>query len=505
MKAFFCFYLLLFITNISVCQGLISNEKLSHDPRFGFIENKGQIIDQNNKPNPSVLYLLNTPGMNVQLRKTGFSYDVFSIVGSNFEFKNQHIIVNGNLSPITDFSSETSLRSYKIHRIDFDLVASNPDCEMVTNDPSSDYQNYYTTGTSVEGVTHVRSFKSVTYKNIYPKIDLEFYSGTKSAVKYNFVIHPGGKLSSIKIRISDPEIQISSVGSMLLKTTSGTIEEAVPTSLYSIEGIETPVNVMFAEISQGVYGFLVDKLVPSRATFIIDPVPVRVWGTYYGGTDDDIAFTSVVDNAGCCYIAGRTYSTSNIASSGAYQMIMGGLGDAFFAKFSPSGQRIWATYYGGMASEEFHGMSMTPDVKLILSGITGSPNNISTPGSFQPTLGSFGSSDAFLVNLTLPVPGYGGPIMEEPNLKMVQGVQLMQTATYIFQGPQTHLKTFQLLAVTSLIQDLGMIFFLSSSPLAEIGYGEHITEVNVVIMQVRQIIVRLRGIAVFIFVARHVH
>ncbi len=35
----------------------------------GFIENKGQIIDQNNKPNPYVLYLLNTPGMNVQLRR----------------------------------------------------------------------------------------------------------------------------------------------------------------------------------------------------------------------------------------------------------------------------------------------------------------------------------------------------------------------------------------------------------------------------------------------------
>ncbi|MEI7663950.1 MAG: hypothetical protein WCK34_17215, partial [Bacteroidota bacterium] len=375
----------------------ISINKEGLKQRTGFIENKGQIIDQYNKLNPSVLYLLNTPGMNIQLRKTGFSYDVFSIEGAYPELKNQHIIVNGNLSPITDFSSDTSLRSYRIHRIDFDFVGSNPACNIVKHDPSPDYQNYYTTGTSVEGVTRVRSFKSVTYKNIYPKIDLEFYSGAKSAVKYNFVIHPGGKLSSIKIRISDPEIQISSVGSILLKTTSGTIEEAVPNSLYNMEGIETPVNAMFAEISQGVYGFLVDRLVPSQATLIIDPVPVRLWGTYYGGTDDDIGFTSVVDNAGFCYMAGRTYSASNIASTGAYQVIMGGFGDAFFAKFSPSGQRIWATYYGGMASEEFHGMSMTPDVKLILSGITGSPNNISTPGSFQPTLGSFGSSDAFLV------------------------------------------------------------------------------------------------------------
>ena len=45
----------------------------------GFIENKGQIIDQKNNPNPAVLYLLNTPGMNVQLRKGGFSYDLYKV------------------------------------------------------------------------------------------------------------------------------------------------------------------------------------------------------------------------------------------------------------------------------------------------------------------------------------------------------------------------------------------------------------------------------------------
>jgi len=44
-----------------------------------FIENKGQIIDQNLNPNPGVLYLLNTPGFNVQLRKGGFSYDLYRI------------------------------------------------------------------------------------------------------------------------------------------------------------------------------------------------------------------------------------------------------------------------------------------------------------------------------------------------------------------------------------------------------------------------------------------
>jgi hypothetical protein len=43
----------------------------------GFKENKGQIIDQKGKPNPAVRYLLNSGGLNVQLKKNGFSYDIY--------------------------------------------------------------------------------------------------------------------------------------------------------------------------------------------------------------------------------------------------------------------------------------------------------------------------------------------------------------------------------------------------------------------------------------------
>ena len=44
---------------------------------IGFKENKGQIIDQNGKPNNAVKFLLNTNGLNVQLKQNGFSYDIY--------------------------------------------------------------------------------------------------------------------------------------------------------------------------------------------------------------------------------------------------------------------------------------------------------------------------------------------------------------------------------------------------------------------------------------------
>ncbi|MBN1197843.1 MAG: hypothetical protein JXA23_00730 [Bacteroidales bacterium] len=76
----------LLITLFLVCRaaGIAGNEVpgealTQRVQAVSFIENKGQIIDQDNLPNPGVLYLLNRPGMNVHLRRGGFSYDLYSI------------------------------------------------------------------------------------------------------------------------------------------------------------------------------------------------------------------------------------------------------------------------------------------------------------------------------------------------------------------------------------------------------------------------------------------
>ena len=48
-----------------------------YDKQIYFTENKGQIVDQNNNPNPLVKYLFSGNGLNLQLRQSGFSYDVW--------------------------------------------------------------------------------------------------------------------------------------------------------------------------------------------------------------------------------------------------------------------------------------------------------------------------------------------------------------------------------------------------------------------------------------------
>ncbi|MBP6573011.1 MAG: SBBP repeat-containing protein [Flavobacteriales bacterium] len=127
----------------------------------------------------------------------------------------------------------------------------------------------------------------------------------------------------------------------------------------------------------------------------------RQWGTYYGGadTENDPAIATDVD--GNVYMSGTTRSTSGI-SSGGHQNSYGGteggenstFGDGLLAKFSGSGSRLWATYYGGSADESGDGCAVDGYGNAYLAGQTNSPTGIATPDGHQPTNAG---GDAYIV------------------------------------------------------------------------------------------------------------
>ena len=134
----------------------------------------------------------------------------------------------------------------------------------------------------------------------------------------------------------------------------------------------------------------------------------RIWSTYYGSANAAGETTNVYDlqiNKDEIYLGGITNSTSNIASSGAYQTTLGGgMFDNFLAKFDIYGQREWGTYYGGEAIE------MDPDYsgKMIaflgnhvyLTFSTQSTTGIATAGAFKETYTPNGFRDNYITKFT---------------------------------------------------------------------------------------------------------
>ncbi len=120
----------------------------------------------------------------------------------------------------------------------------------------------------------------------------------------------------------------------------------------------------------------------------------RLWGTFYGGTQDDQATAVAADTLGNVYITGYTKSTTNMATPGCYQGILGGGYDCFLAKFNNAGGRTWGTYYGGGTDDNAFALAADDSGNVCITGWTTSSSGIATSGAYGG-----GSYDAFIAKL----------------------------------------------------------------------------------------------------------
>lgn len=139
-----------------------------------------------------------------------------------------------------------------------------------------------------------------------------------------------------------------------------------------------------------------------RDAFIMkfNPSGGRLWGTYYGGKGDEYLTGSVVADESNIYVTSSTRSSNFPITTGSFQTAYSGgviSGDAFILKFSNSGNRIWATYYGGSYDDDATGVAIDGSSNVVITGHTQSLNFPTTNGAFQTSLSGY--SDAYLVKL----------------------------------------------------------------------------------------------------------
>ncbi len=123
----------------------------------------------------------------------------------------------------------------------------------------------------------------------------------------------------------------------------------------------------------------------------------RVWGTYYGGGNTEVAFDVTLDVSGNIIIGGYTFSTSNIATTGSHQSFSRGNQEGFVAKLNATGTLLWGTYFGGNQDETVYTLATDASGRVYAGGYTNSNQFIATTGAFKTSLS--GISDGFLFRL----------------------------------------------------------------------------------------------------------
>jgi uncharacterized protein YjdB len=364
---------------------LPGKQNMNAGKQLSFIENKGQITDQHHRPRHDIQYSLTAgKGLTIFVGNGAIHYQwatALQHAPKDLELLPTKPIPNPKLQ-IPD-SSETV--SYSMYRMDVALIGANKHATIITEEKQEYYENYFTPSGGKDGAT-AHAYNRIVYKNVYPHIDWVLYTNAEE-LKHEFVVHVGGRVNDIKLKYGGiTTLKLDNTGALIAATPQGNITELAPysyqkdgkkiTSSFKLNG-----NVLSYET--GAY----------EGDLVIDPT--IAWATYYGGTISEYGYSVAVDGDGNAWMAGRTNSTTDIATSGAHDITFGGSTDAFLVKFNSAGVRQWATYYGGTGFDEGRSVAVDGDGNTWMTGFTNSTTDIATTGSHDVTHG--GLYDAFLV------------------------------------------------------------------------------------------------------------
>ncbi|MFC1732463.1 SBBP repeat-containing protein [candidate division KSB1 bacterium] len=331
-----------------------------------FIENLGQITDTRGEKRPDILFLTRSEGVDMYMTNSGISY-VFRHAESGY-------------------------------RMDMEFVGMNKDI-TIKKELAVDQQFHYYTPEFPDGISP-RAYKKLTIENIYEGIDLVYYE-QEGRMKYDFLVKAGADPGKIKMKYKGASsIDIDNIGNVIITTPMGEIREQKPYTFSKNTGSEIESryrvknNTVLFDIAE------YDK----SEVIIIDPI--RLWATFYGGSAGDSGNDICTDNSGNLYVTGSTGSSDfpTQTLTGAYNQTTfggGGYNDAYILKFNGSGERIWATYYGGSGGDGAWGICTDNSGNLYVTGRTKSsdfPTQTLTGAYNQTTFGGGGDkNDVFIL------------------------------------------------------------------------------------------------------------
>lgn len=236
---------------------------------------------------------------------------------------------------------------YQFHRVDIDFVNANKNPEILAEGQSADFDNYYNLPNKPKGVEKVYRFQKITYKNLYPKIDLVFFKpdDTLKPIEYNFIVNPGGKLSDIQLKFQGAKTKLKDE-KLSMNLRFGEMQENIPHSWEENGASKNTINVEFTQLGKGIFGFKSEKNVSDKVV-VIDPVPTKVWSTDSPTlTNHGYGYSVYANKDNYVYTGSITQATYNVATDTYNEFEWGATDMSKVSKFDATGKILWRTFIG---------------------------------------------------------------------------------------------------------------------------------------------------------------
>lgn len=280
---------------------------------------------------------------------------------------------SGGGVPTPGNTSDLVLRS---HAYTMDFIGGNPAAKQLAGKPDQGYNNYFIGNDSSQWASNCRLFQEITYKNIYPGIDVKYYteSGT---LKYEFILQPGADASQIAMKFNGVDKLSLRNNELIITTSVGELKELAPYTYQSDVNGRKKIECKYKIENNNVVRFALKDYDKSQV-LVIDPS--LIFASLSGSTADNWGYTATYGPDGSFFSGGIVFGTGYPTSPGAYQTNYRGVGgtgswNMGIMKLSSNGsQRLYATYIGGDAQDQPHSLFCDPQGNLIIAGRTSSNN-----------------------------------------------------------------------------------------------------------------------------------
>ncbi len=284
------------------------------------------------------------------------------------------------------------------HAYTIDFVGANEKAEIIPEKPQPTYNNYFIGNDPTQWKGDCKIYNAITYKNVYPGIDVRYYSES-GYLKYEFVVNPGADPSQIQMKIEGADKLSLRNNELIIKTSVNEVKELFPYT-YQYTGTERR-QIDCKYVLQGNTVRFSLKKFSSASTLVIDPT--LIFASFSGSTSDNWGYTATYGKDGTFYAGGIVFQNGFPVSPGAFQTTYRGssISESSFwnmgiIKFNSSGtQRMYATYVGGSNKDQPHSLFVDSDGNLVIAGRTSSPNY-----PLFPTSASFGTQGGYDIVVT---------------------------------------------------------------------------------------------------------
>ncbi len=249
------------------------------------------------------------------------------------------------------------------------------DVEVESLDEKRFKKNYQIGTDKSAWMSGVRSYGRVRYHDVYPNIDLDFYS-LDGKLEYDFIVRPGGDPSRIALRFEGTEAELDAKGALRLEAMEGAVWHAPPYVYQEQDGERREIRGAFTKDGDA-FGFDVEEY-DLQAALVIDPV--FAMASFVGGAGDDLLLAGLFDTQGDLWVVGQTDSIDLTGKGGESSL------DAVFAWYVSTQEEATGglelkevTTIGGSGDDVAKDITERRDGTIVAGGDSDSPDHPFAP------------------------------------------------------------------------------------------------------------------------------